>query len=194
MPASYQQKVMDFAVLVGLEKDLFKPMKTYSGGMKRKLEIVRSLMHQPKVLFLDEPTSGLDPVSRHDLWKYLQKVRKEHGTTVFLTTHYLDEAEGADRVCVINHGKILSLGTPDEIKNQMAEQYVMLDAADRAALRRELGELSVPFDEVPQFKIHIASSAAAQKLIKTLKTPLTTLQVNMPSLEEAYINLIKEEV
>jgi len=194
MPASYRQKVMDFAELVGLEKDLFKPMKTYSGGMKRKLEIVRSLMHQPKVLFLDEPTSGLDPVSRHDLWQYLQKVRKEHGTTVFLTTHYLDEAEGADRVCVINHGKILSFGTPDQIKHDMAAEHVLLDAADHAALGRELKELGVKFEETPQFKIKIAESTEAQKIIKHLKTPLTVLQVNMPSLEEAYINLIKEEV
>ncbi|HEX3082790.1 MAG TPA: ABC transporter ATP-binding protein [Candidatus Saccharimonadia bacterium] len=194
MPKAYQQKVKDFAELVGLQDDLFKPMKTYSGGMKRKLEIVRSLMHQPKVLFLDEPTSGLDPVSRHDLWQYLQRVRQEHGTTVFLTTHYLDEAEGADRVCVINHGKIMSLGTPDEIKNQMAEQYVLLDAADRDALRAELKALKVPFEEAPQLKVKIESSAVAQKLIKHIKSPLTTLQVNMPSLEEAYINLIKEEV
>jgi ABC-2 type transport system ATP-binding protein len=109
MPQAYKDKVEQLAALIGLEADLFKPVKTFSGGMKRKLEIVRSLLHDPRVLFLDEPTSGLDPVSRHDLWQYLQKVRREHGTTIFLTTHYLDEAEGADRVCIISKGSILSL-------------------------------------------------------------------------------------
>ena len=85
--------------------------------MSRKLEIVRSLMHRPAVLFLDEPTSGLDPISRRGLWDYLREVRNEDGTTVFLTTHYLDEAEEADRVCVIDHGKVAVDATPDELKN-----------------------------------------------------------------------------
>ena len=74
--------------------------------MYRKLEIIRSLMHRPEVLFLDEPTSGLDPISRRGLWDYLREVRSAEGTTIFLTTHYLEEAEEADRVCVIDHGRI----------------------------------------------------------------------------------------
>jgi ABC-2 type transport system ATP-binding protein len=185
---------MAFAELVGLENDLFKPMKTFSGGMKRKLEIIRSLMHQPDVLFLDEPTSGLDPVSRQDLWQYLQKVRKEHGTTIFLTTHYLDEAEGADRVCVINHGKIMSIGTPTEIKHQISEEFALFDAEDRNALRKELESLGQEIlEEKPHFKVRITDSEAAHKLVQRVKTPLTILQVNLPSLEEAYIKLIKDE-
>jgi ABC-2 type transport system ATP-binding protein len=194
MPQTYKDKVMELAKLVGLENDLFKPMKTFSGGMKRKLEIVRSLMHAPKVLFLDEPTSGLDPVSRHDLWQYLQKVRREHGTTIFLTTHYLDEAEGADRVCVINKGKILSTGTPTEIKHQISEEFALFDAADRTALRQELLNAGCEIlEEKPHFKVRIADSQSAQKLVSTIKTPLNVLQVSLPSLEEAYIKLIKEE-
>lgn len=116
MSSEYQKTVMDLAEVIGLKKDIFKPVKTLSGGMKRKLEIIRSLMHQPKVLFLDEPTTGLDPVSRKNLWEYLKKIRKETGTTIFLTTHYLEEAEGSDYVCIIDNGKVVAKGTPEEIK------------------------------------------------------------------------------
>ena len=116
MSKKYQKTVMKLADVVGLKNDIFKPVKTLSGGMKRKLEIIRSLMHQPKVLFLDEPTTGLDPVSRKNLWEYLKEVRKTTGTTIFLTTHYLEEAEGSDYVCIIDNGKVVAKGTPEEIK------------------------------------------------------------------------------
>jgi ABC-2 type transport system ATP-binding protein len=87
--------------------------------MRRKIEIIRSLIHKPAVLFLDEPTQGLDPVSRRGLWEYINTTRKENGTTVFLTTHYIDEAENVDRLCMINHGKIVFSGTPGELKNSL---------------------------------------------------------------------------
>ncbi|MDO8498323.1 MAG: ATP-binding cassette domain-containing protein [bacterium] len=116
MPEAYKKQVSELAHVLGIEEQIFKPVKTLSGGMKRKMEIIRSLMHKPKILFLDEPTSGLDPISRRDLWQYLNEIRKKESTTIFLTTHYLEEAEGADRVCIINKGKIVALGTPQEIK------------------------------------------------------------------------------
>lgn len=117
MDPKYQKTVMNLAKVVGLKNDIFKPVKTLSGGMKRKLEIIRSLMHNPKVLFLDEPTTGLDPVSRKNLWQYLWDLRKKTKTTIFLTTHYLEEAEGSDYVCIIDNGKVVAKGTPEEIKN-----------------------------------------------------------------------------
>jgi ABC-2 type transport system ATP-binding protein len=116
MSEKYQKTVMELSKVVGLKKDIFKPVKALSGGMKRKLEIIRSLMHQPKVLFLDEPTTGLDPISRKNLWQYLWDIRKKTGTTIFLTTHYLEEAEGSDYVCIIDNGKVVAKGTPEEIK------------------------------------------------------------------------------
>lgn len=119
MPKQYQKKVYELAEIVEIQDELNKPIKAFSGGMRRKLEIIRSLIHKPQVLFLDEPTTGLDPVSRKSLWAYLQKVRKEEKTTIFLTTHYLEEAEDADNVCIINHGKILKLGTPRQIKGKL---------------------------------------------------------------------------
>ncbi|MDB5179278.1 MAG: transporter ATP-binding protein [Patescibacteria group bacterium] len=193
MPAAYKSQVKELAELVGLENDLFKPMKTFSGGMKRKLEIVRSLMHNPQILFLDEPTSGLDPLSRNELWKYLQTVREKHGTTIFLTTHYLDEAEGADRICIVDKGRIASFGTPAEIKRTLVQDYMTIDAADRAALRAELKKLSAHFEGAGPFKVRFDGDTA-QHLIQRIKTPLIHLEVRMPTLEEAYINMIAGEV
>lgn len=123
MPQLYKDRVKQLAAVLGLGEEIYKPISTFSGGMKRKLEIIRGLMHSPKVLFLDEPTIGLDPVSRRDLWNYLKKVRKESKTTIFLTTHYLEEAEDADHVAIINHGKIVTFGTPDEIKKSVMKTY-----------------------------------------------------------------------
>jgi ABC-2 type transport system ATP-binding protein len=116
MPAAYRKRVTELADVVGIGDALFKPVKKLSGGMQRKLEIIRSLIHTPKVLFLDEPTQGLDAVSRRNLWEYINQVRKENGTTVFLTTHYIDEAENVDKVCIINHGKIAACCSPEELK------------------------------------------------------------------------------
>src|SRR5262249_34007645 len=108
MPAAYQQRVHELATILGIDDDLFTPVKKFSGGMKRKLEVLRSLLHNPKVLFLDEPTTGLDAASRRSLWEYLRKVREEHRITIFLTTHYLEEAEQADDICILNKGRIVS--------------------------------------------------------------------------------------
>ncbi len=120
MPNSYKKRVDELAKIIGIENEIHKQVKTFSGGMKRKLEIIRSLMHKPKVLFLDEPTNGLDPYSRKSLWEYLRDVRKKEKTTIFLTTHYLEEAEEADQVCIINHGKVVAIGSPKKIKKDSA--------------------------------------------------------------------------
>lgn len=119
MPKTYRDKVIELAEVLGIGDALFKPVKKLSGGMQRKLEIVRSLIHTPDVLFLDEPTQGLDAVSRKGLWDYINGVRNRYGTTIFLTTHYIDEAESADRVCIINKGKIAACSPPEELKRTL---------------------------------------------------------------------------
>jgi ABC-2 type transport system ATP-binding protein len=94
-------------------------VKTFSGGMKRRLEIARSLIHKPKILFLDEPTTGLDPQTRNNIWEHIRMLNKEEGMTIFLTTHYMPEAEGiADIVAIIDHGKIVAQGTVEELKGK----------------------------------------------------------------------------
>ena len=193
MPAEYRRRIEHLAEVVGLGDDLFRPLKTFSGGMSRKLEIVRSLMHRPAVLFLDEPTSGLDPISRRGLWDYLREVRNEDGTTVFLTTHYLDEAEGADRVCVIDHGKVAVDATPDELKNRLLERTLVLDAADRGALRSELVALGLAPQDDPGGELRVDyRTPTAQDVIARIRTPLTVLRIREPSLEEAYIELLRD--
>jgi ABC-2 type transport system ATP-binding protein len=193
MPAEYRRRIEQLAKVVGLGDDVFRPLKTFSGGMTRKLEIVRSLMHRPAVLFLDEPTSGLDPVSRRGLWDYLRQVRNEDGTTVFLTTHYLDEAEEADRVCVIDHGKVAVDATPAELKDRLLERSLLVDAEDRIGLRSELLRLGVTPRDDPSGAIRIDySSPTAQDLIARITTPLTALRIREPSLEEAYIELLRD--
>ena len=130
MPASYKKQVIDLSSIIGLtSSDMLKPVSALSGGMKRKLEIVRSLMHRPQILFLDEPTSGLDPLSRKNLWDYLSKIRISDGTTIFLTTHYLEEAENSDNVCIIKTGKIAALGSPSQIKKAFAGRHTTLESA-----------------------------------------------------------------
>src|SRR5712691_5013254 len=130
MPPAYRRQVGDLAALLDIEADIFRPIKTLSGGTRRKLEIIRSLMHRPDVLFLDEPTRGLDTNGRRNLWDYLRTVQAA-GTTVFLTTHYLEEAEGADSVCIINKGRIVAFGAPSEIKSELVSEHVLIDADDR---------------------------------------------------------------
>jgi len=192
MPRAYQTQIHALAAVLGIEKEIFKPIRTFSGGMKRKLEIIRSLIHRPQVLFLDEPTSGLDPSSRRSLWDYIGKVRAEYQTTIFLTTHYLEEAEQADRICIINQGKVVANDTPAQVKAQLIENFILIDAEERGALRAELERRGIRFTETPQFKIELAG-ASAHQLLKAIDTPLTVVQVHTPTVEDAYLSILGRE-
>ena len=195
MSEAYKKQVNTLAELVDLKDAIFVPIKTYSGGMKRKLEIIRSLMHKPSVLFLDEPTTGLDPVSRRDVWEYLHDVRKREGTTIFLTTHYLDEAEKADHVCVIDDGKVLLYGTPADMKGKLVQEYLLLDAEDRGALARDLAPWHLRIDEASQHPMRICldEETQAQEIIRAISVPLSFLDIERPTLEEAYVKLIEKD-
>jgi ABC-2 type transport system ATP-binding protein len=192
MPRAYREQIETLSTILGIKEDLFRSVKTYSGGMKRKLEIVRSLLHRPRVLFLDEPTAGLDPSSRRSLWDYLQLVRKKHGTTVFLTTHYLEEAEQAESICMMKKGHIVARGTPTQIKAELVQEYVLIDAEDRTALRTELTHLQLPFVETPQFRLPLKAGAIHMAL-KAIETPLTSVQTHTPTLEDAYLEIMEDD-
>ena len=191
MPRAYKTQVLELAEILGIANEIHKPIKTFSGGMKRKLEIIRSLIHHPRVLFLDEPTTGLDPLSRRSLWDYLTRVRAAKETTVFLTTHYLEEAEQADTISILHHGKIVAQGTPDNVKARLVENYLVVDADDRNALRRELKQRGIAFTEAPLFKIDL-NGDSAHKILKAIDTPLTTVKINSPTVEDAYLAIIQE--
>jgi ABC-2 type transport system ATP-binding protein len=191
MPSSYKTRVTELAEIVGIADSLFKPIKKLSGGMQRKLEIIRSLIHTPSVLFLDEPTQGLDAVSRRSLWEYISNVRREYGTTVFLTTHYIDEAEHVDRVCIINQGRIAACCPPDEMKKGLLKQELILDADDRARLTSELSELGL-FHRIDGHIIVPYQDMTAQEIIARLHTKLTALELHEPSLEDAYVEYLNK--
>lgn len=191
MPAAYKKRVMDLAEIVGIQDALLKPIKKLSGGMQRKLEIIRSLIHTPSVLFLDEPTQGLDAVSRRSLWEYIDTVRRENGTTVFLTTHYIDEAEKVDKVCIINHGQIAISGSPEEMKNNLLKQRLILDADDRGGLLHELEGMGL-VHTTGQHIVVPYQDKSAQEIIAALITRLSVLKIEEPSLEDAYIEYLKK--
>ena len=191
MAKEYQTRVTELAEVLHIKKDIFKPIKTFSGGMKRKLEIIRSLMHHPKILFLDEPSSGLDPITRKNLWDYLEEVRKKHKTTIFLTTHYLEEAENSTHICVINQGKIISFGSPQDLKQNLIEEYLVIDSKDKKRLLTELQIKHLPYEEEDVIKVRLGHRSA-QEIISLIKTPLNVLKIHTPTLEEAYVEIIGE--
>ena len=191
MPREYKNRVMELAEIVGIQDAIFKPVKKMSGGMQRKLEIIRSLMHTPAVLFLDEPTQGLDAVSRRSLWEYINNVRKEFGTTVFLTTHYIDEAEQVDKVCIINQGKVASCCPPEEMKKSLLRKEIILDAEDQASLTSELSDLGL-FHKKEAHIIVPYQDRTPQEIITSLKTKLTVLEIKEPSLEDAYVEYLNK--
>jgi ABC-2 type transport system ATP-binding protein len=125
------------------------------------------------------------------LWDYLPRGRAEKDTTLFLSTHYLEEAEQADTISILHHGKIVGQGTPDEVKAHLVENYLLVDAADHDALRQELRARHIPFIETPLFKIEL-NGDSAHKLLKLIDTPLTTVKINTPSVEDAYLAIIQE--
>jgi ABC-2 type transport system ATP-binding protein len=188
MAEAYRRQVGELAALLNIETEIFRPIKTLSGGTRRKLEIIRSLMHRPDVLFLDEPTRGLDTNGRRNLWEYLRGVQAA-GTTVFLTTHYLEEAEGADSVCIINKGRVVSSGAPSRIKAELVSEYLLIDAEDRQRLRDELLTRGVAFTETPLFRVGL-NVRNAHQLLKAIDTPLSVVTVHQPTLEDAYLSII----
>jgi ABC-2 type transport system ATP-binding protein len=193
MPQEYQARVKELAGVLGIQDAIFKPIRTFSGGMKRKLEIVRSLIHKPRVLFLDEPTTGLDPMSRKNLWEYLQKIRREEHVTIFLTTHYLEEAEEADHIGIINHGTLVMYGTPKDLKEKLLQDQLVVDARDRKRLHAELLKHTTEVSESAPFVVKVGDGIKAQTIIKSISMPLTVLDIERPTLEEAYVKIIEQD-
>jgi ABC-2 type transport system ATP-binding protein len=189
MPSAYRHQLRELADVVGLGADVFKPVKRLSGGMQRKLEIIRGLMHRPRVLFLDEPTSGLDTVSRRNLWQYIGELRRRHDITICLTTHQLNEAEEADRVCILDHGRVVALGTPRDVKGQLVHDRLYIDADDRAALRLRLLAMKVPFSEDGVFVVEL-DGRTAHEVVRGIDEPLTVLRTESPTLEDAYLRIL----
>jgi ABC-2 type transport system ATP-binding protein len=192
MPSAYRRQLGELAEMIGLGAEVFKPVRRLSGGMQRKLEIIRGLMHHPRVLFLDEPTSGLDTASRRTLWQYIEELRRRHEITICLTTHQLIEAEDANRICILDHGRVVALGSPREVKAQLVHERLHIDAADRPALRRQLERMNLTFVDVGHFVVSL-DGRTAYEVVHAIEEPLTMLRTESPTLEDAYLRILASE-
>ena len=133
-----KQRVKDLFEMVQLTEYADKLASTYSGGMRKRLDLAMGLIHQPRLIFLDEPTTGLDPQTRNHIWSYIHSLSRQMGITIFLTTHYMEEADQlADRIAIIDHGKIITIGTPDELKQSIGGDVVTLSSRFSADEERE---------------------------------------------------------
>ncbi|WP_031008062.1 daunorubicin resistance protein DrrA family ABC transporter ATP-binding protein [Streptomyces sp. NRRL F-5727] len=148
--ADVRRRTAEVLDLAGLADRRRSPVRTLSGGMRRRLEIARQLLHEPGVLFLDEPTTGLDPHARAQIWEHLRALRDRQGSTLFVTTHYLEEAEHCDRLAIIDRGRLVARGTPSEVKAAIGDDRVVLRTSDDAAARR-VALLLVP----PERTVHV---------------------------------------
>ena len=141
---------------------LNRPIGKLSGGQRRRVDVARALIHDPEILILDEPTTGLDPQTRNALWNFISDLRTKNGTTVFLTTHYMEEAADADYVIILNKGKIAAEGTPLQLKNAYTGDFITLYGADE----EEIKTLGSPYEKIPNgYRLEVENTAAATKLI-----------------------------
>ncbi len=172
-------------------------VRNFSGGMKRRLEIARGLLHAPKVLFLDEPTLGLDPQTRSRIWERLLKLRRERDTTLFLTTHYMDEAENCDRIAIIDHGRIIALDTPARLKAQVRGDCIHLETADDAAAETEVKQrygVEVVRDATGlHFEVE-NGAAFVPGLVRELSVAARTVSVRPPTLEDVFLKMTGREI
>ncbi len=199
-----KRKIKELMSLVELEGWEDKLVSSYSGGMRRKLEVARSVMHDPELLFLDEPTIGLDAHTRKKIWEHILRIKKEKGLTIFLTTHYIEEAEKlCDRVAVIDKGRIVAEGTPEELKKKFGRKRLVVVFSSEAdkkkaleMLKREMGEMRVIVEK--EKSVELESSrieekiSALRKLFVRRGVRLIELSVKYPSLEDVYLELTED--
>ena len=170
---------------------------TYSGGMRRRLEVARGLMHWPSVLFLDEPTVGLDPQTRRSIWAYARSLRDTEGVTIFLTTHYMDEAEACDRVAIMDYGKIIALDTPDRLKARLGGDVVSIAGPDNEALAREVRE---SFEIEPRFENDAVEFNVEQGgeflpiLLNRIEGEVRSVGIRAPTLEDVFVTMTGHQI
>jgi ABC-2 type transport system ATP-binding protein len=185
-------RIKEALYFVGLYDRKDEPVKRFSGGMKRRLEVARSIVHQPKVLFLDEPTLGLDPQSRTSLWEFIGKLPESQGVTVFMTTHYMEEAEICNKIAIIDKGKIIANGTPDELKKMVGGDVIYLKTTDNKSaadiLKRSLNvEVQERGDEV--FISVAKGDSCIPKIIGELAGSVISVRLQRPTLNDVFLKL-----
>ena len=194
-PEQIRLRAAELLERFGLADAADRPVRTYSGGMRRRLDLAAALVHKPPVLFLDEPTTGLDPLSRSDLWDMIRELVAE-GTTVLLTTQYLDEADRlAHRIAVIDKGRVIAEGTPAELKGRLGDTVVEIGFGDPAIAHRAKALLAARNPELDGSLVRLSSSEGPKVLVDVLRrldaeqlSP-ATLAVREPSLDDVFLAL-----
>jgi ABC-2 type transport system ATP-binding protein len=187
-----EKRIAEVLSLVDLSDRRKSRVRTFSGGMKRRLEIARGLLHSPRILFLDEPTLGLDPQTRRHIWDFILQLRQQQNLTIFLTTHYMDEAENCDRISVIDHGRIIALDTPEKLKDSLGGDVVTLIAEDNQTAALELKE---KFNLAPEIQNgHITFSTPhgemfLPRLIQNFQSKLISIGIHRPTLDDVFLKL-----
>jgi ABC-2 type transport system ATP-binding protein len=177
--------------MVGLWERKDSPVGTFSGGMRRRLEIARGLMHSPRVLFLDEPTIGLDPQTRRSIWTYIRELQEREQITIFMTTHYMDEAEWCDRIAIMDHGQIVALDAPETLKAGVGTDRVAIQTDDDEAA---IAALKERFDVEARMSEGAVTFAVAQgeqfvpRLFAELGIPIKAVHVSRPTLDDVFMS------
>ena len=189
--AAFAPRLRQVLEMVGLWDRRASVVATYSGGMQRRLEIARGLLHAPRVLFLDEPTVGLDPQTRVSIWQYINELKMREDITIFLTTHYMDEAENCDRIAIIDHGKIVAIDTPEKLKASIGKDRVQISTADDEAAIRSLAEVSGIEAAMHEGKVTFPVESGEQfvpQLFARLPVTINSVSVSRPSLDDVFMS------
>ena len=192
-----KQRTKELLTLMELWERRKSKIRTYSGGMKRRLEIARGLVHLPRVLFLDEPTLGLDPQTRNRIWEYILDLREKQGLTIFLTTHYMDEAEHSDRIAVIDHGKIVALNTPDSLKDQVGGDGLTISSDNNELVEDELRDKYGLVPEVNNGTVSVRVPGGEEFLpqfVRAYEGTLQSIGLRRPTLEDVFLHLTGREI
>jgi ABC-2 type transport system ATP-binding protein len=189
--AAVEPRMRQVLEMVGLWDRRDSVVMTYSGGMKRRLEIARGLLHAPRVLFLDEPTVGLDPQTRASIWEYINELKSREDITIFLTTHYMDEAEHCDRIAIIDHGQIVAIDTPEALKASVGKDRVQIHTADDEAAIAELARLFGIEAAMHEGAVTFSVSSGEQfvpRLFGGLSVPIKSVSVSRPTLDDVFMS------
>jgi len=186
-----RERIREMLQRVGLADRASEKVETFSGGMQRRVELAKGLIHHPGILLLDEPTTGLDPGARRDLWQYLQELRHQQNVSVIITTHLMEEAERCDRLAILNRGQIVALGTPAELRNQIGGDVILLEATDPESLAARIEQRFKISTAVLDGKIRMERKEGHRfvtDLVESFPGEIQSISVSKPTLEDIFID------
>lgn len=192
-----KERIAELSERVSLSDRLDERTENYSGGMRRRLELIRGLIHHPRVLFLDEPTLGLDPQTRNHMWDYIQELKTEEDISIFLTTHYMDEVELARRTAVIDEGEIIALDTIESLKDQLGGDLIFLETEDNERSRKKLEEeLGLKAEQIDsKLKLTVEKGEElVPKLPEILSDKIRSINLHEPTMDDVFLHLTGKEI